>query len=86
LSYLFSHPGIQKIKDKSTKGRLIDFLKVLNKRKIQITMLRSLAFRGIPCGEGDGPVTIKILRTIVWKVIIGYLPTETHKWEQHMKN
>ena len=49
-------------------------------------MLRSLAFRGIPCGEGDGPVNIKILRIIVWKVIIGYLPTETHKWEQHMKN
>lgn len=48
-------------------------------------MLRSLAFRGIPCGEGDSGVTIKALRMIVWKVIIGYLPTETHKWEQHMK-
>jgi hypothetical protein len=48
-------------------------------------MLRSLAFRGIPCGEGDGPVTIKGLRMLVWKVIIGYLPTETHKWEQYMR-
>ena len=41
-------------------------------------MLRSLAFRGIP----DQP---KLLRAIVWKVLIGYLPTETHKWEQHVK-
>jgi hypothetical protein len=45
-------------------------------------MLRSLAFRGIPCGQGDtGGVNIKALRMIVWKVVIGYLPTETHKWE-----
>ena len=34
LSCLFSHPGIQQIKEKSTKARVIDFLKVLNKRKI----------------------------------------------------
>jgi len=48
-------------------------------------MLRSLAFRGIPCGQGDAAVNIKMLRMVVWKVVIGYLPTETHKWEQHMK-
>lgn len=41
-------------------------------------MLRSLSFRGIP----DQP---KLLRAIVWKILIGYLPTETHKWEQHLK-
>ena len=41
-------------------------------------MLRSLAFRGIPS-------EVKLLRPIVWKVLIGELPTETHKWEQHMK-
>lgn len=44
-------------------------------------MLRSLAFRGIPCGQGDAAVNIKMLRMVVWKVVIGYLPTETHKWE-----
>lgn len=42
-------------------------------------MLRSLSFRGIPSD-------VKFLRTIIWKVLIGYLPTETHKWEQHMKS
>ena len=41
-------------------------------------MLRSLSFRGIPSD-------VKLLRTVVWKVLIGYLPTETHKWEPHMK-
>jgi TBC1 domain family member 13 len=61
-----------------TKEKVVNFLKILNKRKIQITMLRSLSFRGIP----EQP---KILRMIVWKVLIGYLPTETHKWETHIK-
>jgi hypothetical protein len=42
-------------------------------------MLRSLAFRGIP-GE------VRALRRIVWQILIGYLPYETHKWEQHLKN
>lgn len=51
---------------------------MLNKRKVPISMLRSLSFRGIPS-------EVKLLRTIVWKVLIGYLPTETHKWEPHMK-
>lgn len=41
-------------------------------------MLRSLAFRGIPSD-------IKGLRPIVWKVLIGYLPRETAKWESIMK-
>ena len=41
-------------------------------------MLRSLSFRGIPSD-------VKLLRTIIWKVLLGYLPTETHKWEQNMK-
>lgn len=42
-------------------------------------MLRSLAFRGIP---GN----VRALRRIVWQILIGYLPYETHKWEQHLKN
>jgi hypothetical protein len=41
-------------------------------------MLRSLAFRGIP-GE------VSSLRRIVWMILVGYLPYETHKWEQHFK-
>ena len=42
-------------------------------------MLRSLAFRGIPN-------EVRSLRRIVWAVLIGYLPCETHKWEQHIKS
>jgi hypothetical protein len=34
LQHLFSLPELQKIQDKSTKGRVIDYLKILNKRKI----------------------------------------------------
>ena len=79
LQRLFDHPNLKTIKDVKTKTQVINFMKILNKRKIPITMLRSLSFRGIP---GDN---IQLLRTIVWKVLIGYLPTETHKWETHMK-
>jgi hypothetical protein len=58
-----------------TRETVINFLKILNRRKIEIAMLRSLSFRGIPSG-------IKGLRSIVWKVLIGYLPRETKKWEE----
>ena len=68
------------IEEKSNdQEKTINFFKILNKRKVPISMLRSLSFRGIP---GDN---LQLLRTIVWKVLIGYLPTETHKWETHMK-
>ena len=60
------------------KEKTINFFKILNRRKVPISMLRSLSFRGIPS-------EVKLLRSIVWKVLIGYLPTETHKWETHMK-
>ena len=48
-------------------------MKIINRRKIEIAMLRSLSFRGIPS-------EIKGLRPIIWKVLIGYLPRETGKW------
>ena len=41
-------------------------------------MLRSLSFRGIPSD-------IKGLRPVVWKVLLGYLPRETSKWEDVME-
>jgi hypothetical protein len=53
-------------------------MKVLNKRKINITMLRSLSFRGIPSD-------VKGLRPIVWRVLLNYLPLETGKWESFLK-
>ena len=60
-----------------TKESVINFLKILNKRKIEIAMLRSLSFRGIPSD-------IPVLRPIVWKVLLGYLPRETSKWKDVM--
>jgi len=42
-------------------------------------MLKSLAFRGIPS-------EIKGLRPLVWKVLLGYLPRETAKWENVMRS
>jgi hypothetical protein len=60
-----------------TKETVINFLKILNRRKVEIPMLRSLSFRGIPSD-------IKGLRPIVWKVLLGYLPRETAKWVEVM--
>jgi hypothetical protein len=41
-------------------------------------MLRSLSFRGIPS-------EVKGLRPLVWKILLGYLPKETAKWENIIK-
>jgi hypothetical protein len=78
LADLFGHQQFTSMKDPVQKELVINFYKILNKRKIQITMLRSLAFRGIPSD-------VRALRRIVWMLLIGYLPLETHKWEQHLK-
>jgi len=78
LQELFGHSQFHQLTDPQVKERVINFYKILNKRKIQITMLRSLAFRGIPS-------EVRSLRKIVWQVLIGYLPVETHKWEMHIK-
>ena len=79
LQELFGHPQFHAMQDPVQKAQVINFFKILNKRKIQITMLRSLAFRGIPS-------EVRGLRRIVWQILIGYLPYETHKWEPHVKN
>lgn len=74
LSDLFGHHQFHDMKNPKQKELVVNFFKILNKRKIQITMLRSLAFRGIPN-------EVRSLRRIVWQILIGYLPYETHKWE-----
>ena len=78
LQELFDHKEFRSLEDPHVKAQVINFFKILNKRKIQITMLRSLAFRGVP-------TAVKPLRRIVWQLLIGYLPYETHKWETHTK-
>ena len=75
FSPLIDSNDIQILKKKET---VINFLKIINRRKIEIAMLRSLSFRGIPS-------EIKGLRPIIWKVLIGYLPRETSKWLSMMQ-
>lgn len=65
------------ISDLKNKENIINFIKTLNRRKIEIAMLRSLSFRGIPSD-------LKGLRPIAWKILLGYLPRETKKWEETM--
>lgn len=60
------------------KERTVNLMKVLCKRKINITMLRSLSFRGIPS-------EIRSLRPIIWRVLLNYLPKETSKWDSFVK-
>jgi hypothetical protein len=61
-----------------TRDTVINFLKTINRRSIEIAMLRSLSFRGIPS-------EVKGLRPLVWKILLGYLPKETAKWESIIK-
>ena len=56
-----------------TKEIVINFIKIINRKKIEISMLRSLSFRGIPS-------QIKGLRPLVWKILLEYLPRDTSKW------
>ena len=74
LAKLFESPKTHEILSYSIKERVINFMKILGKRRINMIMLRSLAFRGVP-NEVPG------LRAIIWRVLLGYLPRETAKWE-----
>ena len=78
LAKLFDSPQVNTIQTFWIKERVINFMKILGKRRINMIMLRSLAFRGVP-NEVQG------LRSVVWRVLLGYLPRETAKWEQFLK-
>eukprot|EP00347_Sterkiella_histriomuscorum_P006901 403350997 len=79
LAQLFQSPTLNSISVGWIRERAINFMKVLGKRRIDMIMLRSLSFRGVP-------QEIPGLRPIVWRVLLGYLPRETAKWEQFLKN
>jgi hypothetical protein len=61
------------------RDRIVNFMKVLSKRRIDMLMLRSLSFRGIP-------QELPSLRPIVWKVLLGFLPRKTSEWESTLKS
>ena len=75
LSQVMNSNDLKTLKIKET---VVNFTKILNKRKVDISMLRSLSFRGIPSD-------VKALRPLCWKILLGYLPRETSKWEETMK-
>jgi len=54
-------------------------MNVLNARVIRRDKLQLIAFNGIPD-------EIKGLRPLVWRVLLNYLPLETDKWEEHLKD
>ncbi len=78
LAKLFESPQTNAIQTFQVKERVINLMKILGKRRINMTMLRSLAFRGIPS-------EVPALRPIIWRVLLGYLPRETSKWEAYLK-
>jgi hypothetical protein len=54
--------------------RVIMFIKALNKKKINLQILKSLSFRGIPDDS-------KALRPLIWRILLGYLPLDPSKWQ-----
>eukprot|EP01022_Parablepharisma_sp_SALTPOND_P032312 TRINITY_DN838_c0_g1_i12.p2 TRINITY_DN838_c0_g1~~TRINITY_DN838_c0_g1_i12.p2 ORF type:complete len:442 (+),score=44.95 TRINITY_DN838_c0_g1_i12:95-1327(+) len=63
---------------KSCHERTGLFLKILNRPKINLVCLRSFSFRGIP-SECIG------IRGIIWRLLLGYLPPETARWESFLE-
>ncbi|KAF3783447.1 TBC1 domain family member 13 [Nymphaea thermarum] len=53
------------------------FLAELSKRVIDLTELRKLAAQGVPDSSG--------IRSIVWKVLLGYLPCNREIWPDEMR-
>ncbi|CAD8135682.1 unnamed protein product [Paramecium octaurelia] len=57
----------------NTKSRIEKFLEILDKPKINLNELKKLSNFGVPDD-------IKGLRSLVWKLLLGYLPVDRTKW------
>ena len=55
------------------RNKAIDIIECVNKKEIDIDELRKLAFTGVP---GD----VRGLRPMVWRIILGALPSNTSEW------
>ena len=56
------------------RNKAVEILRVLNSEEIDLPTLRKLTFTGIPdCIRG--------LRPVVWRLILGALPTKTSEWD-----
>ena len=56
------------------RNKSIEILETLNKDDIDIKRLQQIAFSGIPD-------TIKGLRAVVWRIILGELTNKTSEWK-----
>ncbi|XP_069775238.1 TBC1 domain family member 13 [Narcine bancroftii] len=59
------------------KNRIEEFRIALNETKISVIKLRELCFSGIPFEGG--------LRSLCWKILLNYLPTEQAQWNASLK-
>ncbi|XP_030750418.1 TBC1 domain family member 13 [Sitophilus oryzae] len=59
------------------KARLKEFDSVLSQNVINITILKSLTFHGIPDDQGK--------RALCWKLLLNYLPLEREKWTDFLE-
>lgn len=73
LDYL-SQQLQNKVIANTTKDRLQRFMGTLNQPVVDLKELRSLAKQGVPDD-------LKGLRSLVWKLLIGYLPPDRSKWK-----
>ncbi|KAJ1275420.1 hypothetical protein BS78_05G134300 [Paspalum vaginatum] len=58
---------------------LADFKAALSKKVVNIGELRRLACLGVPGGGGAG------VRPVVWKLLLGYLPTDRALWHYELE-
>lgn len=78
LDYLIQQLNTKPIAG-NTRSSIEKFLEILDKPKINLNELKKLSNLGVPDD-------IKGLRSLVWKLLLGYLPTDRTKWNSTIRN
>ncbi|GCB60186.1 hypothetical protein scyTo_0006834 [Scyliorhinus torazame] len=65
------------IDKRAVEMKIAEFKVALNEPKISLTKLQELCFSGIPFEGG--------LRSLCWKILLNYLPTEQAQWSSFLK-
>jgi hypothetical protein len=60
------------------RNKTIEIIEELNKDEIDLTRLKQIAFSGIPD-------TIRGLRPVVWRLVLGELPAKTSEWKSTLE-
>ncbi|CAK60690.1 unnamed protein product (macronuclear) [Paramecium tetraurelia] len=77
LEYLIQQLNTKPIAG-NTRSSIEKFLEILDKPKINLNELKKLSNQGVPDD-------IKGLRSLVWKLLLGYLPADRTKWNSTIK-